>query len=495
MTRTEKLFLVLVGILGLFLHFRNLSGAIYLNEDEARFFSLLSSGQLLYLLGNPVYLFCGHSQTSVFYLTAAVGLADIGLAYLALRSFFGSRQSAIGALLYALMPFRVNYARTLFPSAYIDLFFLSALWFCVKGLREKRALPIVVSGALSACMIFSNYSSFGAYAGLAIAGLVRPNQAPYNRMTRKRFLTAFLSGSIALYAVLDLVLRKVEPGYSLIGKMHSFAVSTVMLTGQYFRTKFNPSRLTLIVPAIVLVLAVYGILRFLRKRSSESYFFVSVAAVGSLVFLGSWTCFYGFYPRHFTWLAVFIAAGAAVFFDRVISAKRGWRVAGTGLLCALVLLLFSQSYRITQETFTVEPIRQWLEKERIPRGQVLTFWWQINRFNDKDVSSLIPGQIYPYSSHVQKFLINWEAVYGAYRKGLCRYLITSGIGLRSTVGAEPILESAKPLAVWPHPYRTFRHRPYREMPAVPIRIYDLKDVFSDSNLKAVLDRAHARFNP
>ena len=52
-------FLLAALTVGVFLHFRSWAGAVYIDEDEARAFNLMSTGPLLYLLCRPFFQFQG----------------------------------------------------------------------------------------------------------------------------------------------------------------------------------------------------------------------------------------------------------------------------------------------------------------------------------------------------------------------------------------------------------------------------------------------------
>ena len=67
--------------MGFFLHYKNLQGTIYLNEDEARAFTLLSSGPMIRATGKPGYLAFGHTHTSDCLMLAPLGFLCISVFY------------------------------------------------------------------------------------------------------------------------------------------------------------------------------------------------------------------------------------------------------------------------------------------------------------------------------------------------------------------------------------------------------------------------------
>ncbi|MBF0254257.1 MAG: hypothetical protein HQL11_03945, partial [Candidatus Omnitrophica bacterium] len=232
--------------------------------------------------------------------------------------------------------------------------------------------------------------------------------------------------------------------------------------------------------------------RALPGKNARALFALTAFMVPALVFLaaaaiGAHTVF----TRHFVWtggLCAWSIAGALLWLtERKPSAVLMARIA----LALLAAVLLAESIQVTRETFSIEDVRGWFRAHRIDNRQVLTSWWQVNSRKDPGPTSFVPGGFVAIESGdrsqrnfgegpaYKTFRIFWPEVLKRYRAGEVRYLLTSGIDLRASLGlAEAPLTRALPLMSWPHPYAVYKHRYQFLLPDKTINLYDLKEIFT-----------------
>ncbi len=495
-------------VVGGWLSFRNLDGMIYLNEDEARAFALLSSGPLIYAMGSPVYAFCGRTQTAVFMLAGVLGLISLGLFYRTLRVLFERKLAVIAALVYAVYPLRVNYVRTLFPPVFLEFYFMLALYFTVLGLIKQKCRYAAAAGVFCAAIFFVHTSGYSMVLGIGLAALIyqRTSGIEWTWDRIKVFFAAMTAGALAGFLFLELLFIAFGGGYDYLQQTLTFGsytrdyskwghVAERFLPDLGRRILKAPSWFFLLPLVALCSLAAVG--KALKRRQPRLLFMTSLYTVPSgffllMVFFGVHTI----YERHWVWLSSFYSFSVALVFLEVLETQRALRRrVGAILLLGLILVFTGESYAVTQETFKITPMRNWIDKHGIQKKEVLASWWQLNFRGDTQSVSTVPGgfategrvkdRAYWYLDN-PRFRVQWDPIYRAYQAGLCRYLVTSGMGTKSSIGQEEMLKGVRPLAEWPHPYAIHSRRPYYDGSVTnSIRIYRLDDVFSPVNLKKI----------
>ncbi|MEI8175716.1 MAG: glycosyltransferase family 39 protein [Candidatus Omnitrophota bacterium] len=491
--------------LGIFLHLRNLYGVVYIDEDEARAFNLLSSGPLIYLICAPVYNLFHHLQRSVFFFAGLFGVASILLVYAAgCQLGIGRSRAAFAALIYAIYPLRINYARTLYPAVFIEFFFLVAFLAAARGLSKKNHGLIFLSGISCACIFFTHYCGYAIIAGLSFF-IVASSLEKGDRFSLVARRVAFFAGGFcAGYLALDATLAVAGHGYEYTRQMLTCRTTELHYAQWVREVPFflrdlgkgvTGSWQWVFISLIVTGAVSYGIVTawFGKERSLRWFFLIFI--VGGALFIGlAYAGCHSIKERHFVWFSSFfsIAATGAVAALFTRTSRGGKAVLGC---CAAVFIgvLFFESYQITVETFKITEMRSWLERNHISRQEVITSWWTINFLGDTEVTSLVPGHFVTEGAirdpslwyrNDPRFKIDWASVGKAYEIGVCRYLLTSGTSARFTLGeGEELLQRVHPLMVWPHPYCAFRRRPFYVPGKIFIKLYDLRDVFSSENLK------------
>ncbi len=475
----------LILVLGGFLLFSNLSAAIYMTEDEARPFQLLSSGQLIYLLSAPLHFL--HTQASVFYFVAFLNFLSLIIFYLLCRASIGRLAALFAAALYAVYPLRIDYARTFYPAAFMEVFFLTSVLCCYWALSRRRTWWMSWAGAFGACLFFIHYMGWALIAGILSAALFYclAHRGVFSPRQTVGLFLKFILGAAAASIIITQVLSQCY-GYDFFARMagmYGSLPSSAAGTAQYL-LGMGPWLFVLL--AVIFFMVVF----FLKIKDNAFGFFLILYLTAALLFcLPAFLGKYWVFERHFIWFISFycLGTGAAVaYFMRSFGMK-------VRAACILIFLAWAgvcafKSYEIMRETFQITPMIQWLKERGIPKEQVLTFW-KLREPTDIKGTSYIPAYLekknYVLSSAGPKLRILWPYVYKGYLAGRCRYLITSGIDdQRFLVGeGEPLLVAIRPLVSWPHPYSQFSHRSfYRPGTTVEIKLYDLKDVFSQKEL-------------
>lgn len=492
---------------GFYLHFSNLQGAVYLAEDEARPFALLSSGPLMYLMGRPIYEIF-REQSAVFYLCGALGFLSIPLFALTARILAGPAVAAAAVWLFAVWPLRINYARTLFPSVFVEFFFLLSLLCLTVGLRRRNFVWPFAAGCFAALIFFVHSYGYALIGGLflfvvACVPLHRRLEVPGNAWSRPAlFVFAGILTSALMYGALYLFFDKYDYLQMTFGFQDYTKLWSVYEIGMFemlFRQMTHPP-LSAILNLSSLAGLVWIIFRVAGKRDMRLLLF-AVPFLSGLSALVIFTVLktHTLYDRHCVWLIPLGAVGIAGALD-ALKRRGGWKFEWPArvAMVALVAVMAADSYAVTRETFSVLPVRNWLREHGIVNRQVITAWWQINARDIPGPTIRVPGGLMQVSTgdsaswqigesgrKALHYRINWTAVLDAYQKSGRRYLLTSGIDLQASLGSdEPLLAHVEPLQSWPHPYAIFKRRPYAHAQRT-IRLYDLRDVFSRKNAETV----------
>ncbi len=500
----DFLLLAVALILGGILLFFNLHGAVYLNEDEARPFTLMSSGQLMYLmnsLANPRF----SPEDSAFYFAAGLSFLSIVLFYGVGRISFGRHIAAWAALVYAVHPLRIEYARTLFPAVFMEPYALLAILFCYLGISRRQSWWMLGAGASLAAAFLVHYMAYVLILGLTAVSV-------YFLLIRREnfsarfvffFFLKFASGFLGVFFTMIQILKKVyqQDYFSLLrgyyDSLPSHKVEFQALTylkDLFLRTTGSAS--SFLITAVVAASVLWMAILFFKKRSFPHGFFLILTFVAAGFFM--WMALLGkhsIYDRYLVWMVLFysLCVGVTVSWALDFLGRRGrWIL--TLLFFAWVGICIFESNRIVHETFSLDPVRAWIRENQIPKNLILTNW-HIREAGDTKARSMIPVSAAGsersgdpvWFLHV-KPRIAWPVIYRAYQKGLCGYILTSGLDdLYVDLGdKDTMLKNVKPLKVWPHPYSAMPHRSfYRPGTLYELRCYKLSDVFSRENFLAM----------
>ncbi len=501
---SSRLILALILLAGAYLHFRNLSGISYLDEDEARAFNLLSSGPLLYLSCSWAYNLFGHVQSAAYYIAALYGFACILVFYRILNFFFEEDISLLAAGIFAVLPLRINFARTLYPAVFLDFYFLLALYLAYLSVRRNGVFAFL-SGVSASAIFFAHYCGYALIFGIAVFFAANYLRSPSSG--RRKALLAifhFASGFIAGYLFLEAVLFNVGHGYLYSRQIFGFGQNEVKFSSSRngallflgeIASGVTRSSSQMLIFAVIASSLIFTLAYAFKKKEAgglRNFLFPALAAVSIFIIAASFRL-HAIRNRHFIWLGYCFAL--AVSFTAVYFLRHGSR--GSRWVAAAVTVLFVgtcvfESYQITVETFKIGEIRSWLKDNHIPLDKVATSWWYINVLGDKDIASEIPGIFvsrpgvdpdFWFMDPGTRFMIAWPLLFRVYTNGRIKYILTSGISSKIAIGEnEEALRYVKPVKVWLHPYSRFWRRPLGGPGANYIRLYDLDDVFSPANL-------------
>ena len=491
----KKNYLLVAFILALvfsaFLHFRGLSGVTILDDDESRAFVLQGSGPLIYFICRPVYLLSGRDQASAFYIAALLGFFNIILFYLLCRKLFDKRLSMLSAIIYACYPLRMNYARTLYPAVFIESAFLLALLFLFSGLNTRKSWQGFVFGVSAVAIFFMHYSGYALVIALALAvtGL---------SLWRKHFSFSreFILGLVAGCFIPLVLIIWFWPGQDYLqqvaqfmGRYKSYMTHTGTLL--YFNRAIFQQMLSswqyIFISLFTAVSCLFVLVSLRVKRNKALVLLLLIFCTA--LFILQFATFLGAHPlniRHIVWLVPLYSVCIAQLTFFLLSRRRAFVKITAGVVLALFICLTAyESYQITAETFTLTPIKDWLKANNIPKRQVITSWWMLNRAGEIDGVSLVPTAFQDNGGSFE-FGILWPLVFEAYRKGSCKYILTSGISGRFRLGEGDImLKYVDPVMSWLHPYSKLKRRPFYEPQEVNISLYRLDDVFSDWNISTI----------
>jgi hypothetical protein len=495
--------LLLAFAIGIYLHFRNLDGVIYVDEDETRAFAFLCSGPLLCLICRPFYLIAGRNITTTFYVAAFMGLLCVVAFYIICRLIFDKKISVYAALIYGAYPFHINFARTLYPQVFIEFFFLLALLCTFLGILRKIPLLMLITGIYGACLFLIHPSTYAAIFGISaiplLSALLKKDRirfkdvAPYYRN--------LIIGAVFGCLFFQVFLFKIAGGYDALKNFLAFS----RLQRMYVESKLDygggfvhvAEKMFRSIPVIVInvftgisCLAV-TIGAVIKKKHNLSLFCIPYIAGASLVIILAIVGLHVLVERSFVWLSSFFSLSLAYFFIYIIKrqeAVKRFAVAGTAFVLFGVMVF--ESYQITQETFKITDIYYWLRKRNVPVSKVVTQWWQLGLLEGEapwgvpTVYDKTGREHYLWFLDSPKPMIIWNLIFKIYTAGAAKYIITSGPSLNSYTGeGELILENIAPRVSWPHPYTSMTHRPWYtpQLKKLFIKIYDLYDVFSEDN--------------
>jgi len=502
------LLVIAVIMLGAFLHFRNLNGAVYMNEDEARAFTLMDSGPLIYLLCRPA-LSVSPQESTAFYVAATLGLAGIIIFYLLCRMLFDEAMSAYALMFYTVFPYRINYSRMLYPAVFIDFFVMLLLFSFFKGFLKKKPALMIFTGVFSAALIYVHPFSYSVLFGFIAASACYWyfNRERMRGAGLSRFAGCYILGFLLGYFVLQQTLLSINPNYEYTVNLFGFGKYItdatritsnnllnffLTLKGVIFSSGWAVFRAVFVFSA----LSFSAILAFRNKNYNLIFFFIS-AVSGVLIFLAMTVLkVHEIRDRHFVWLCPVLSLSIAYFIVSLKDSRNNYLIRAGMILGAAVFLATSvfESYMVTVETYNTVYIRKWLAQNQIRKSQVLTCLHLHSEEDEEDVA-LPPVRKHPsWAITAQKYQIIWPLVYRAYLAGMFSYIIPSGMSSNVTLGNDdPVLANVKPVKSWVHPYSGFKYR-FFDFKTVKgsspqmINVYRLADVFSEGNLRSILAR-------
>ncbi|MDD5070130.1 MAG: glycosyltransferase family 39 protein [Candidatus Omnitrophica bacterium] len=493
--RKKILVLSIIALLG-FLHFRNLSDAVFIQPDEARPFALLRTGPFLYLLCSPLYKIF-HTQSSIFYFAAFLGFANIFLYYYIIRRMTNPVVALYSACFYAFLPFRFNYVRFLYPAVFIEFFVLVLAIVLHRVLIEKEKYWIIGCGLLTAVLLYIHPFIYALILSMLVS-LIIFGWPQLKRRPKSYFLGLalwYLLSFLAGYLVLEKILLYINPGYSFTEKLfifHDRVIEGIVKDGNtlslFFRIMWQfivLSWCSVIRNSLLIISWLAGLFFIFKKREPNLLFIVSFGFLGiGFFFLFSFFKMHEVYDRHLIWTGLVLSFLSGYSLYSFLGFSQKTKKIVMIVFSFLIILMAFKNYQITVETFKNDQIKAWFKQRNIPKKRVLTFL-NLYSLGDKDGRSFPPVFFKDDRYHIL-----WPLILNAYRKGLFDYIIPSGLGLYAELAEDDIfLKNVSPLSSWEHPYTEFKHRFYllrdKNEKKIYINIYRLADVFSESNYYAI----------
>ncbi|MDD4294677.1 MAG: glycosyltransferase family 39 protein [Candidatus Omnitrophica bacterium] len=465
------------------LYFSNLYGAVYLQPDEARAFTLLGTGQFLAIINYPV-ISIFKSEHSAFYLFAFFGLMNVVLFYYVVKDVFNKNIAFFSFLFFAVFPFNVNYIRSLYPVVFMEFFLILFFLYLYKFHNKKRLTTAFVLGLLAGMLFFVHPVSY--FVVLPAVGyfafLFIQEKTTYESLIK--YFLILLTGIIAAVLFVALACHLIDKNFDLWGGLFSVGGMTVhdaKMTDAVFLIKDLVRRCLRsryeIVKSILTIFFIFsGIV--LGIRNKDKYIrFVLFTVLGWLFFYFS----LGFLEivvvqyRHIIWLSLPFALfiGYVVSYNGLTGNVYRRRAV---YLCAIILfgIFVFEDICIVRETFRKDVINSFLKENNIRKDRLITM---LHLYEDDDAYyvSRVPTYV-----HRGKRLIAWPYLRKAYNAGLFDYIIPEGLGAYVTVGLkDPMFEGVKPVKTWPHPYKAYKYRHPYTNEDVSFNMYRLSDIFKD----------------
>ncbi len=501
-SRRETFFLTAAFLAGAALLFLNLNGVVYLSQDEARPFTLLESGQLIYLLSHPFYALT-FRQDTVFYLVAFLNLLSLVLFYILCRIALGRKEALWASWVYAVLPYRIEYSRLLFPGSFMEPFFILMILCFWLAASRRDSRWMWGAGVTAACTFLIHGMAYALIAA-SFAGLLwlgASDRRPFSAREWLSFFLRFTLGFSALFLLAVAVLKyayQYDYAHYFLQFFHGTAKFRNAfknepfdyLAGIFTRVASSPAGGF---AAVAMALSIAALVfLFFKKRERGHGFFLILAFTGAGILFGmSCLGFNAVFDRHFVWLVFFFSISAGVAAARLPDLLRGKAKLVPGAVFAVfILVCLWQSSLIVRETFKITDITSFLKKNHVEKKKLLTSW-NIYEAGDRGGATLVPLYLSKKDVHADdlwythdvKYSIGWPLIYQGYRAGLCEYILTSGIDFRVGMGdKEPMLAHVTPVASWEHPYSAFAHRSFSQPGTdYKIRLYRLSDIFSVKN--------------
>jgi len=518
--RKDRLSIILLVIFAVaaILHFRNFYEVGYLSLDEARAFTLRPSGPMIFLLCRPIYaIFL--TKSSVFYVAAFFGFMSVIIFYRICRLLFDKKFSVLATLFFAFFPFRINFTRHLYPAVFVNFFLLLLILTLLYSILRRKPPILIASGAFSTILFFIHPSVYSMHFGIGVSLLclwwIKGSRSQIGIRYILRSLKNYIIGAIGTYVLLEAILFFANNGYSYTKQIffyHDHVASYLSQEGNmivnfistFFKEMTYSARTILRSLFVVAALTATVILAFKEKKKELLFFIIAAVAGVGILFAVASLDVHAVACRHFVWLCPLFSVAIASFvtslmYNHKIVVKK------LILLCAAAFIISSlwESYMVTEETFRVDGIKEWLKENNIDKGKVITY---LKLYSPGDTTGVTKP---PITSDVPLGHLNytpkliWKPIYHAHRLGKLEYIIPSGMGPNSRLAQGDImLKNVKPMKSWVHPYANFKYRFFgrklkMSKPSKPedfISVYSLRDVFSADNFKALKKSAKQNKN-
>ncbi|HEV8375588.1 MAG TPA: glycosyltransferase family 39 protein [Candidatus Polarisedimenticolia bacterium] len=473
----------------------NLHGARFVWPDEYRPLEpTLYSPFLFTAYWVPTLLF-GESQEVVLFMTALLGVLSILMTFLLGQRLFDSRIGAHAAFLLSLFGLHVELSRTGFAGVLETVLILGAILAIsgsLFGTGLKNSSLLLAGGFLG--LLFATHA--GAYACIMafviLSALVWKQQGRSFKKTMGG-LVALGSGFLSVPVVVEIVSRvrvlvtsrglsysrylwaSGEASRSMLpvfdaGNFSSFVIflKGLLVAGGTFQG------------VLVLAATIFCGALVLLERKRELTFVVGMVCLTYVIFctLG-YLCIHPNYPRYLVYLTPLLCLCMAY------TLARAERRFGGGLVVVVLVVYAALSlpkvWETISHTFKIEPITQWLDRRKIPKERIATML-DLRENGVTGESTEVPGEkVDPPWGY---YRIDWERMKTLYEQGRIRFLMTSGLGTKSTVGyRDGILASIKPLKTWAHPLRFRNPENMVDSNRLPdekvqdFSLYDLGDIF------------------
>ena len=495
----RNIFFVFIFAAAVFLHFRNLKDVRYIMPDESRAFAMLTTGPLIYLLCRPVYQFFV-TQQSVFYFVSVLACINIVLFYFISRYFLKKKDSLWALAFYVFFPFRINYSRLLYPSVFVDFFFLIGVLILVYVIRKNKPLLFFPLGVITSLLFAVHPYVYHILFGLAfsLVYLFFSKNKPISHRKIIIFSFFYFLGIVLTLFSLNEVFSLFRPDYNYLSKLVVAKNAGVEVFCQTEIKSFFANLLRAIIKspfsifraAFVALMIFFSLFPKVLSRNSRLKY-VAVALISSLglFFVMAVLKQHVVRYRHFVWLCPGICLLMANTLSFFLEQKTKI-IKNIFLIFSIIFIVlsFQESYLLTRETFRLTMVESWLDQKNIKYSSVLS-GFQLFDPKNKKVSFFLP--IY-YEQ--DRAYIHWAIVYKAYRAGLSKYLIPSGRGVYEKVYKDdPFLQNVKPIIEWVHPFSQFEKRIFPEgcvddltKEYYYIKVYNLDEVFSPDNLNRAL---------
>ncbi|MDD3151239.1 MAG: glycosyltransferase family 39 protein [Candidatus Gastranaerophilales bacterium] len=467
--------------------------------DESRAFTMLTTGPLIYLICRPVYQFFV-TQQSVFYFVSVLACINIVLFYFISRYFLKKNDSFWALAFYVFFPFRINYSRLLYPSVFVDFFFLIGVLILIYAIRKKKPLLFFPLGVLTSLLFAIHPYVYHILFGLvfSLVYLFFSKKKPVSN--RKIILFSFfyfLGIFLALFS-LNEVFSLFRSDYNYLRKLvvaknagvEVFCQTEIKSFFSNFFRAIIKSPFSIFRAVFVFLMIFFSLNRKVLARSPRlKYAVVSLVSSLGLFFVMVVLKQHVIRYRHFVWLCpgicLLMANSLSFFLEQ--KAKIIKNIFLIFSIC-FIALSFHESYLLTKETFRLTMVESWLNKKNIKYSSVLS-GFQLFDSKNKKVSFFLP--VY-YDQ--DRAYIHWATVYKAYRAGLSKYLIPSGRGVYEKIYKDdPFLQNVNPVIEWIHPFSQFEKRIFPEgcvddltKEYYYIKVYNLDEVFSPGNFNRAL---------
>lgn len=435
-----------------------LRGARFTEPDEFR--------TVIMAADTPLFSLMHRIPAAVFGVTHATALATngvIGALAVVLTYFVGTRVAgrtgaSFAALLLAVSTIDVRYSRSGYPCVLATFCLLFAVMKITEGVEKvPRKMHFAIAGVAAASAFMAYVPSYAACVALPILAV----WALARLGTRKKdiarsigafafagigtalvivsLFTAILSGRVQIFGYLDELARYKS-------STQSFIDPQTTTLGAFFG---EWSRLDgILVCATIILLAVVGAAFLWRTTRPSARLFVAFPALAAAIYGGTALAgLHTLYPRHFVFTLPFLLIFSGVALSNI---RPRW--AAQAILVALVGVSGYRSCLLAAQTFTIEPILRFIGSHGIRLSQIASMV-ELHNPGDREKTKRLP-YFYTQPNRTAP-MIDWEQVTRMRRDEGVRFIMTSGLGSRSTLGYDdPVLKKLVPLATWPHPYRS-----------------------------------------